>query len=83
MYLVTFHQCSIKLPVLTVAGDDSQPVSPGHGNVGVPQNHDCIQTLRQGELHEHEEDSRCCLASATFKNYNLKAAHISKNNTRQ
>lgn len=41
----------IKLPVLTVAGDDSQLVGPGHGHVGVPQHHHCIQTLGQGELH--------------------------------
>lgn len=44
----------MKLPVLTVACDDSQPVCPGHGHVGVAHHHDCIQTLGQGELEGQE-----------------------------
>lgn len=52
------------LPVLTVASDDSQLVCPGHGHVGVPDHHDCIQTLGQGELSRHTiRDS--CVASTT------------------
>lgn len=44
----------MNLPVLTVASDDSQLVCPGHGQVGVPDHHDRIQTLRQGELNGHK-----------------------------
>lgn len=42
------------VPVLTVAGDDSQLVGPGQGHVRVPYHHHCIQTLGQGELDGYE-----------------------------
>lgn len=65
----------MNLPVLTVASDDSQLVCPGHGHVGVPDHHDCIQTLRQGELNGHKN------RRAVLFSHILKLQSMKKNNT--